>query len=197
MAGVDGYLYMIGSDQTGFKLARVPVPSMTDRTQVNKLTICQVSPKKPALTSCPFSPPKYSYYSAATGQWSSKAATLNDASPNILNYTADQFGVALSVFSADIWYDPYHETTMIVFMDGGVDGTFRASYSINNELEGPWSEPVALYTPPIPEYCQNQSGLIDIYDGHALHGWDPSGKTLLLSYSSCAAIVEMALLTWA
>ena len=39
LAGVDGYLYMLGSDNTGFKLARVPVPSMTDRAQVNNLPI--------------------------------------------------------------------------------------------------------------------------------------------------------------
>ena len=64
-------------------------------------------------------------------------------------------------------------------------------------MEGPWSDPVVLYTPPIPAACVNAGGLIDIYSGHALHGWDTSGKTLLLSYSSCANVVGMALLTWA
>ena len=204
MAGIDGYLYMLGSDTTGFKLARVPISSMTNRAQVLFPFLSwdstpslppAPSPKKKSLLTTHLI--QYTYYSKATGKWTSTPAKLNDPSANILNFTADQFGVKLSVFSSDLWFDPYHQTAVIVFMDGGIDGTFRASYSTNNALEGPWSDPVEIYTASVPDYCKNQTGLIDVYDGHALHGWDPSGKTLLLSYSSCAAVVEMALLTWA
>jgi hypothetical protein len=35
------------------------------------------------------------------------------------------------------------------------------------------------------------------YQGHAHPGWDPSGKTLLVSYASCAMYVSFAMISWA
>jgi hypothetical protein len=53
---------------------------------------------------------------------------------------------------------------------------------------------VALYSAPVPAECPKNSYN---YNGHGHAGFDPSGASLILSYSSCAGYVSMARLHWA
>ena len=55
---------------------------------------------------------------------------------------------------------------------------------------------IAIWTPPVPSECDSQNGDYN-YQAHAHPGWDPSGKSLLVSYSSCTLYVSMAKITWA
>ncbi|TVY86438.1 hypothetical protein LAWI1_G007431 [Lachnellula willkommii] len=96
-----------------------------------------------------------------------------------------------------------------------------SSYAESNEVERSWSKPVgksqstaetlqrviyqqriltststAIWTPPIPPECAAAPDLNFNYQGHAHPGWDPTGKTLLVSYASCANYVSMAKITW-
>jgi hypothetical protein len=176
VAGIDSYLYLLGSDSTGVKLARVPnggSSTIADRT-------------------------KYEYYSSTTGQWQAQQPlTLNDATGNIITWNYTNFaGITIGPNVGDIWYDPYHETMIMVWGDTSISGTFWFSYATTNNIEGPWSTPVAIWTPPVPGECSGSS--VDWnYQGHAHPGWDTSGKTLLISYASCALYVSFALITWA
>jgi hypothetical protein len=172
-ADLDGYLYLMGSDNTGVKLARVPD---TNTTIANRS--------------------HYSYYNAATGEWQNELLPLNDAKGNILNWNINPEGTQLGPSTGDIWYDHYHQTTMMMFGDAFVDGTFWVSYATTNSLTGPWSEPVAIWTPEVPDQCKETPDPWN-YQSHAHPGWDPSGETLLISYASCAEFVSMALITWA
>lgn len=175
VAGIDGYLYLLGADLTGVKMARVPNAgnsAIADRNQ-------------------------YEYYNSKTLQWQpQQPLTLNDATGNIIawNYT-DPAGQTISPNVGDIWYDPYHETMMMVWGDTWVDGTFWFSYATTNNLEGPWSTPVAIWSPPVPEQCSSTSTAWN-YQGHAHPGWDSTGRTVLISFSSCALYVSFALVTW-
>lgn len=175
VAGIDGYLYLLGSDLTGVKLARVPNAGNTTIADRNQ----------------------YEYYNSSSGDWQlQQPLTLNDATGNILTWSyTDLAGQTIGPNVGDIWYDPYHETTMMVWGDTWVDGTFWFSYATTNNLEGPWSTPVAIWTPPVPEQCSSSSYDWN-YQGHAHPGWDTTGKTLLISYASCAAYVSFALITW-
>ena len=175
VVGMTGYLYLLGSDLTGVKLARVPNAgnaTIADRNQ-------------------------YEYYNSATGKWKTKQPlTLNDPTGNILTWSyQDPAGQTIGPNVGDIWYDPYHETMVILFGDTWVDGTFYMSYATTNSLEGPWSTPVAVWTPPVPAQCANESFDWN-YQAHAHPGWDTTGKTLLISFASCAMYVSFALITW-
>lgn len=173
-AEIDGYLYLYGSDDTGVKLARTPntASSIADRNQ-------------------------YLYYNSATGKWQSTPLTLNSATGNILTWSTESLtGAQIGPNVGDVWYDAYHETTMMLFGDMGIDSTFWFSYATTNTLEGPWSTPVAIWTPPVPSECGGSTEPWN-YQAHAHPGWDPTGKTLLVSYASCGEYVSMATITWA
>jgi hypothetical protein len=175
VVGTDRYLYLLGSDLTGVKLARVPNAgnaTIADRNQ-------------------------YDYYNSATGDWQPRLPlALNNATGNILDWNyRDPAGQTIGPNVGDIWYDHYHKTLVMLFGDTWVDGTFYVSYATNNSIEGPWSKPVAIWTPPVPKECANDSDGWN-YQGHAHPGWDPSGKTLLISYASCAKYVSFARITW-
>lgn len=183
-AGVDGWVYLMGADRTGVKLARVPcalggaMDEMADRG-------------------------RFEYYHAQApgsgqGQWR-KGDILRKDDPrgNILDWSINPFGEQLGPDTGDVWFDPYHGTMMMVFMSKFVDGQFWASYAVDGRLEGPWSAPVVVWTSPVPKECKGDKCGEYNYQGHAHPGWDPSGRTLLLSYSSCARFVSMAKLTWA
>jgi hypothetical protein len=166
VVGMAGYVYLLGSDLTGVKLARVADAgnaTIADRNQ-------------------------YEYYNSATGAWQPQhALTLNDAAGNILdwNYT-DPAGKTVGPNVGDVWYDAYHQTMVMLYL----------SYAMNNSIEGPWSKPVAVWTPPVLEQCGGNAASWN-YQGHAHPGWDPSGKTLLVSYASCAMYVSFAMISWA
>ncbi|KUJ09819.1 uncharacterized protein LY89DRAFT_675969 [Mollisia scopiformis] len=166
-ADIDGYLYLFGSDVTGVKLARVPDTASTIADRV-----------------------AYEYYNSATGDWQGDPLALNNADGNIITWSSDPLGVVVGPNVGDVWYDPYHETTMMMWGDGGIDGTFWFSYATTNSLEGPWSTPVAIWTPFVPSGCDATSEAWN-YQGHAHPGWDSTGKTLLISYASCALLPDI------
>jgi hypothetical protein len=172
-AAIDGYLYLFGGDNTGVKIARTPdtPTSIADRNQ-------------------------YEYYNAMTATWQAQEPlALNDAAGNIISWNSTTLtGAPTGPNIGDLWYDPYHQTTVMTWGDGGIDGTFWFTYAINNDLTGPWSDPVAIYTPPSPTECSDGGWN---YQGHAHPGWDASGETLLISWSSCAQYVTMAVIEWA
>ena len=179
VAGVDGWLYLFGSDNTGFKLARTAM-TMEDGS------IDGLADRR-----------SYEYYHGG-GKWV-KAELLkkDDANGNILDWSINPMGdKQMGPDTGDVFYSPYHKTLMMVFMSQFVDGQFWASYAVENRIEGPWSKPVMIFESPVPKECQREDFGWN-YQGHAHPGWDPSGRTLLLSYSSCARFVSMAKVTWA
>jgi hypothetical protein len=111
------------------------------------------------------------------------------ASTNLLSWTESYDNTTIYPDYGDFFFSAYHNTFVIVFSDTFVDGLFRASYSTSGEPRGPWTTPVTIYRPPIPSQCS--SGSYD-YAAHVHYGVDPTGATLLLSYSSCSAYVSMA-----
>ena len=120
LAGIDGFLYLFGSDKTGVKLARTP------------LTAAALADRK-----------QYSYYNSATGTWQTAPLTRDSAIGNILTWSitflkGDRYGPNVG----DVWYDVYHKTTVMVFGDGWVDGTFWFTYAETDDLTGKWSKPV-------------------------------------------------------
>ncbi|KAH8804546.1 hypothetical protein F5884DRAFT_859173 [Xylogone sp. PMI_703] len=175
LAEPDGYLYLFGADTTGVKLARTPVAStsIADRNQ-------------------------YEYYNSATSHWQPQQPLEKDnATGNILTWsTVDLAGNTIGPSLGDVWYDNYHKTTVMLWGDSGIDGTFWLSYAINNNLEGPWSTPVVIWTPAVLKECEDMPNAWN-YQEHAHPGWDPTGKTLLISYASCDNYVSFAQITWA
>lgn len=169
LKGPDGFTYLFASDQTGVKVARVttsPALAITDRRQ-------------------------YQYYNGRS--WTSTMPALNDASANIFNFQVMPFaGVIVSIYSGEIFFSPYHNTYLIVFMDGFVDGTFRVAYSTNGQITGPWSSVTDLYQSARVPKASNQWN----YAGHAYPGRDESGATLALSYTYDFNYINFATLTW-
>jgi hypothetical protein len=172
--GIDGYLYLVGSDSTGMKLARVPAlpETMADRNH-------------------------YDYYNSATGEWvPQQPLELDNPTGNIIHWSSnDLLGRPIGPDVGDMWLDPHHQTMVMTWGDSGIDGKLWFSYAENNRLEGPWSTPQAIWTPPVPEECKGVQGDWN-YQLHAHPGWDPTGKTLLVSYASCAQYVSFAKITW-
>ena len=186
-AGIDGWLYLFGADKTGMKLARVPC-SLGGQGEMDKMA----------------ERGRFEYYHAGSGEAVGKGEwrkgeilTKDDPKGNVLNWSINPMGEQLGPDTGDVWFSPYHGTMIMVFMSKFVDGQFWASYAVEGRLEGPWSVPVVIWTSPVPKECKGEKCGEYNYQGHAHPGWDMSGKTLLLSYSSCARFVSMAKLTWA
>jgi hypothetical protein len=139
---------------------------------------------------------QYSYFNGSSQKWEASQMQLHDNTTNILSWTTKFFNQTLHPSSGDLFFSAYHNTYMIVFSDSGVDGAFRASYSTSGEVHGPWTVPKTIYTPDVPERCKTTKAAWN-YQAHTHYGVDPSGRTLLLSYSSCATYVSMARLHWA
>ena len=200
VAGIDGWMYLFGADCTGMKLARVPcalgaeMDRMADRGRFEYYHAAAAT-----TTAAGASDDGAGGGKARGGEWR-KGLPLQKDSPtgNILNWSINPFGnQQLGPDTGDVWFDPYHNTMMMVFMSKFVDGQFWGSYALDDgRLDGPWSEPVVLWTSPVPKECKGDKCGEFNYQGHAHPGWDPSGRTLLLSYSSCARFVSMAKLTW-
>ena len=174
---LDDFLYLFGTSQsttTGINVARAPVSSWTDRNT-------------------------YTYWNGL--EWSTTQPDVNDASANLFNYSASIASPttgAVTTFgpnTGEVFFSHYHNQTMCIFTDGGVDGTFWITYPLQGQITDEWSTPVALYTPPAPtEPCE--SGHQWNYAGHSYPEYDPSGKTLLLSWSSCESYIHMTTVLW-
>lgn len=165
LKGPDGYTYLFAEDTTGLKAARVqslPAAAITKRTL-------------------------YQYYNA--GNWTKQMPAIGDTSSNIFNYSANYFGTIVGPASGEIFFSPYHNTYVIVFMNGFVDGTFLAAYSTTGAITGPWTKEQVIYQPPWPEASWN-------YAGHAYPGMDPSGSTLTLSYTYGGNFINIVKVTW-
>jgi hypothetical protein len=135
---------------------------------------------------------QYQYFNGSSQTWGSMIMPKNHASTNLLSWTTPFLNTTLHPSYGDFFFSAYHNTFVIVFSDSGVDGLFRASYSTSGEPRGPWTTPVTIYKPPIPSQCTSSSSGDYDYAAHVHYGVDPTGSTLLLSYSSCAAYVSMA-----
>lgn len=172
--GIDGYLYLAGSDTTGVKIARTPATpeAIADRNQ-------------------------YDYYNSQTGEWQpQKPLELNNPEGNIIHWNStDLAGKPIGPDVGDLWFDDYHQTMVMTWGDSGIDGRLWFSYAENNKLEGPWSTPEPIWTTPVPSQCKGTQGDWN-YQLHAHPGWDETGKTLLISYASCAQFVSFAKITW-
>jgi hypothetical protein len=119
-AEIDSYLYLYGSDITGVKLARTPNSpwSIADMNQ-------------------------YAYHNSESAEWQGSPLALNDAPRNILSWMSLSLGGAhIRPNLGDVWYDAHHETTVMMWGDQRIDGTFWFSYAEANYMEGPWSTPV-------------------------------------------------------
>jgi hypothetical protein len=164
----DDYLYLLGADVTGVKLARTPntADTLADRNH-------------------------YQYWNSLGQTWQSVPLDKGNVIGNIITWSSkDLGGNKIGPANGDLWYDEYHKTYVMVWGDSGIDGTFW--YSAANDptnLAGGWSDPVAIYTPPQLSECADTSSSWN-YCGHSHPGWDTTGKTLLLSYSSCASYIS-------
>ena len=179
------WLHLMGADRTGMKLARTRYAE-EERREVGLLARRE----------------RYEYFwrgDGGGGEWRKEMHVKDDAAGNVLDWSINPMGTQLGADTGDVWYDPYHGTMMMVFMSKFVDGQFWASYALEEggKVEGAWSTPQVVWTSPVPKECKGNACGEYNYQGHAHPGWDPSGRTLLLSYSSCARYVSMAKLTWA
>ena len=130
--GIDGYVYLAGSDTTGIKMARVPggLTLLADRNH-------------------------YEYYNAETNKWQpQKPLELNNPAGNVLKWhTEGLSGQQLGPDVGDMWFDNYHETMVMIWGDSGIDGQVWFSYAIENKIDGPWSEPEAIWVTPLVPEC--------------------------------------------
>lgn len=171
---LDGYLYMYASVINGVKLARVQEDDMTDRS-------------------------KYEYWDGQKFQ--SKIPKVDDSKANVVQFsTPTGFGANIGPDVGDVFWSSFHKTYLMIFMDGTVNGQFWIAYSPDGSLTS-WSTPEKLWSPqPNPTWSEecDASGMGGKwnYAGHSHPSWDTSGKTLLLSWSSCTTYVNMATLTW-
>ena len=73
-------------------------------------------------------------------------------------------------------------------MSNGGDSKFFIRYSVNGQVTGPWSDPQTLY--------QTIPGTQINYAGHAYPSYDPSGKTLLLTWTYEGKYTQMSTITF-
>ena len=64
------------------------------------------------------------------------------------------------------------------------DSTFYMRYALDGIIEGRWSDEMTLHAPPAGQQFN--------YAGHAYPSFDPSGKTLLLSWTFEGNFTRMA-----
>jgi hypothetical protein len=120
---------------------------------------------------------------------------VNDNSTNFFNWTGSFLGHSLHAVYGDLIFSPYHNTYLLVFFDNEADDAVRISYSTTGTITGEWTEPKTVYSPPVPSQCTGNGAYN--YAMHAHPGLDTTGKTLVVSWSSCAAYVSMARIHWA
>jgi hypothetical protein len=94
---------------TGIKLARTPSAqtSIADRNQ-------------------------YTYFNSAIKKWQKTPLIKNDATGNIITWSVPgpKDGQIVGPNVGDVWYDYYHKTTVMLWNDAGIDGTFWFRYVV-------------------------------------------------------------------
>ena len=78
---------------------------------------------------------------------------------------------------------------IFIYFDMSASNTFYVRYSQNDTVTGIWSDQITLYT-------TTQSSEIFNYAGHAYPGYDPSGKTVVLSWTYNLEQTKMARVTF-
>ncbi|KAL9074821.1 MAG: hypothetical protein Q9157_004233 [Trypethelium eluteriae] len=114
---------------------------------------------------------QYTYWTGS--EWSSMAPNLND--------TASAFIPGLNPTSGDIFWSNYYRTWIFVYM--ALTNVFYYRYSLNggiNSIIGPWSDEFELYDTSIQTWTNGET--YD-YAGHAYSGYDPTGRSIMLSWS--------------
>lgn len=92
--------------------------------------------------------------------------------------------------SGDVLFSEYLNTWIFIFFDEYVDSKFWVRYSTTGKITGEWSDAVLLYqTTPF-------SSEVYDYAGHAYSMFDPSGQTVLLSWTYNGGTTKMATVTF-
>ncbi|KAI9687427.1 MAG: hypothetical protein M1820_010440 [Bogoriella megaspora] len=97
---------------------------------------------------------------------------------------AQPFIPELNPTSGDIFWSPLYNTWMFVYM--GTMNVFSYRYALNGAfgITGPWSQEFELYDTTVQTPAQ---GATYSYAGHAYPGFDSSGGSVVLSWSSGVA----------
>ena len=212
----DEYLYLVGADDTGLKLARTRLPGGYGDRDEGRDGFKGGDAHDPALDVLAdrsryeyFYPSSNNDNSGGNGSWiCDRPYARDDPAGNFLTWSITPMGKQLGPDTGDLFWSPFHNTYLIVFMGKFVDGQFWATYAEEGTLWGRWSEPVRIWDSPVPrKECEERGcgGQAWNYQGHAHPGWnggdDGDGgerrRKLLLSYSSCARYVSMGVVTWA
>ena len=154
-------------------MARVDAESATDRTQVSARPINILAAVLTRLF-------QYTYFNG-TG-WQDTPVSPDSSDGNV--FTS-------SLSSGDIFYNPYLGVWLAIYFDDFVDNIFWLRYSYGDKITtGGWSDQIQLYvtTPASGKYN---------YAGHAYPGYDPTGKTILLSWTYDGSQTGMAVVTFA
>ena len=133
-----------------------------------------------APMSSPANTKRYTYWTGST--WSPHPPSPTDTKAHIVTDS--------HVFSTgDFIYSRYLQTWILIYFEGQLSSTFYLRYSTSGLASGPYSDKVVLHkTAPV------QGGFN--YAGHAYGGYDPSGKTVLLSWTYKGAQTKMARVTF-
>ena len=97
--------------------------------------------------------------------------------------------------SGDVFWSPLHKTFLAVYFQGMPDNTFFIRYSLDGQVTGKWSEPQTLLVTTPSDDGEGKLTPFN-YAGHSYPSWDPTGKTLMLSWTFGSYWIRMARVTW-
>ena len=120
---------------------------------------------------------QFQYWDGST--WSATQPSTTDTPSNIISSSG-------FMDTGEFWWsDKFNSYVHVSAAYGG----FTIQYS--DSLTSGWSDPQTLYTATLPESLQQGSTQI-MYAGHAYPDWDPSGNSLLLSWTCDQQWTQMA-----
>ena len=89
----------------------------------------------------------------------------------------------------DFIWNEHLKTWLLIYFVAELDSTFHLQYSTTSRAEGPYSDPIKLFsTVPV------KGGFN--YQGHAYGGYDETGKTVMLSWTYNDVTTKMAKVTF-
>lgn len=169
----DKYIYFFSTSDNGIKVAKVAPRSKLVREN-------------------------YQYWNG--NSWSSTQPQVADESANLISWSYVNYinNGTYGPGTGDVFWSTYFNTYIVAFQGDGIDSSFYISYSETQSITGPYTEPELLFSTPANAECAIYSPNWDLnYAGHAYPAWDPTGQTLLLSWSSCNAWITMATVSFA
>jgi hypothetical protein len=176
----DSYVYLYASHSGPTFLARVPLGSAANKTQVSF-----VSGRMRLLTEWlwPFpyrvvlSSDQYQYYDNHTKSWSSIVPSLSDTAQALFTTT---FGVDGNVF-----YSSYHQAWLMIY-------NYRADNKVYLRTafapEGPWVNNTMIYQPPRP----TNPNVSYIYATTGTNLYDSSGLSAIVDFTWTTATAGYA-----